>query len=427
MKRITLLLAGAALIASLASCNKDNEVNANPNEATPISVMSGIGTKGYVDGTTFYEKATATMHQSTDSTPRTMKLSAYRTPKSGQTFAPGNYFVGAVFESDGGSPEVWRHNPSYYWPIASTLDFLGYSSTDPFAAKDAKWNASNASSEVVLNFDRARCQDDVLFSAQSMNSEDATSAGYVTGQPVNMVFSHAQAWIEFQFSVATEEMKDKIAIKEIILENAFDNGVLTVTRGLDGDNKTVANGSWVTGESSNIIFDDNYGVYGHSKTVDEYTAENANVAAKEQALAEAQASGNADAIAAAEADLQTAKDALALAVAQYPVVNALNAVGPKNTSSTPASGAEIRTDCSFFDMLLPQQPKANIIIRYVLAGRPDVLEYKYTLVKPNSNWIMGSKYIYDIDFVISEITVAPTVKEWVASFDGSDLSPVELI
>lgn len=420
------------MMGALVSCNKDENSgvveNTAQEQAQAISVMSGVGTKGYVDGTTFYEKATATMHTSTDVTARTMIISAYRTPSAGQTAAAGNYFVGAEFASNGlsGSDEKWVHTPAYYWPLASTLDFLAYSSTEAFASKDAKWAADNASSSVVLTFDRARCQDDVLFASQQMTSEsatDKTASPYATGQPVNMTFNHSQAWIEFQLSVATDEMKNKIAIKEIILENAYDKGTLTVTR--SGASCT---GAWTISNAENITFDDNYDVYGHSKTVDEYTTEQALIEQREAELAAAEASGNADAIAAAQTALQAAEDALAAAVAQYPVVNPLNAVGGVNDpSGTATPGAEIRTDCSFLDMLLPEQPKANIIIRYVLAGRPDVLEYKYTLKQDGHNWEMGTKYIYDIDFVISEITVAPSVSEWTATFDGTDLTPVELL
>lgn len=433
-KSIILLFAASALLA--VSCNKDDSksVDAGKSGDVEMTITNGVATKGYIDGTTFYEKATADLHDAAVvPTARTMYMSAYYRLQDAATGA--NYFVGSEFVKTGSQvkvggvdTDVWRHTPAYYWPIDSDLDFLAYSSSDAFAAKDAQWNATNASSSVALTMSRARCQDDVVFAANQMSSSSATSisgSDYVTAQPVAMSFSHSQAWIEFQLSIQQESMKDKVAITEIIIEDAYDNGKLNITR-------TDANASaaWdFTGiGTADITFDDTYSVYGHSKSTSEYTELNQAITDAEAALEAAKLTGNEDEIAAKEAALQTAKDNLAAAVALYPVVNPLNTVGTVNDpSGNPGSAAATSDDCSYLDMLLPQQAKTAFIIKYVLAGRPEVLEYRYDLSAGHRNWEMGTKYVYDIDFVISEITVSPTVTEWTATFDGDDLAPVELL
>jgi len=84
----------------------------------------------------------------------------------------------------------------------------------------------------------------------------------------------------------------------------------------------------------------------------------------------------------------------------------------------------ITKEISYMDMLLPEQAKTSFVIKYVLAGQPNKLEYRYTL--GTDNWLQGNKYIYEIQFNVNELTVAPTVKEYV---DGTvtDLTPSEII
>lgn len=84
----------------------------------------------------------------------------------------------------------------------------------------------------------------------------------------------------------------------------------------------------------------------------------------------------------------------------------------------------VKDEISYLDMLLPEQPKTSFIIKYVLAGQPNELQYRYQL--GSENWIMGQKYIYEVNFKVNEITVAPTVKEYQAG-DVTDLTPTEII
>lgn len=434
MKRIFLLIAGAATVASLASsCNKDLTAGGvalpdGGHHGGEIAVMSGVVTRGYVDGAVFYEKATADMHnEGVVTTPRQMHVSAYYTPISGQTGEAANYFVDQIFALKEGET-VWRHTPAIYWPLASNLDFLAYSSTEPFSAKDATWNAKNASSSLVLSFDESRTQDDVLFAATQMTSADAYAVpeGAEAGSPkvaqsVNMTFEHAQAWLEFQLSVADSSMMDKIAIKDITIENAARTGVLTLTR-----NDADVTAKWEDfSNKEDIIFDDIYGVYGRLKTAADFVTESEAVASAKDALKSAKDGGDAAAIKTAEDNLAAAQEALDEAVGGCALSNALNAVGARNERPAPSAAAETAQDCSYLDMLLPAQGKTAFVIHYILAGQNKVLEYRYALGSGSSKWERGTKYIYDIDFQISELTIAPTVKEFVATFDA-DATPVEI-
>lgn len=413
------------------ACNKNAEVPTVPLNQGEIALSNGVSTKGYIDGTTFYEVSVAQLHdENRTDTPRQMRASAFLTPAAGNGNA-ANYFVDQVFSENGG---VWRHNPPLYWPLASRLDFLAYSSMVPFDAKDAIWGEYNATSSLKLNVGKKYSQDDVVFAAASMKSSDATGEGYAVAQPVNMTFHHSQAWLEFQLSVATAEMKDKIAIKEIVIENAYDEGQLVLTR------KDVAApeapistadviATWNLDGKKNICFDDSYGVYGRTAVASDYPDENQAVIDAQEALRVAKNGGIQAEINTAQDNLDNALAALDAKVKQYKLINPLNAVGAKNNRGDASAVAEHETDCVYLDMLIPAQPKTSFVIRYVLAGQPTVLEYRYDLTAAGSKsnkWEMGKKHIYDINFVISEITIAPTVKQYEAEFDG-DVTPVEII
>ena len=435
MKKTIFILSAALAAAGLTSCNKTEPAHIEKGlQKGEIALANGVASsKGYIDGTTFYEVSVEQLHDdSRVDTPREMRVSAFLTPAEGNGSA-GNYFEspGQVFAEDGG---VWRHNPPLYWPLASRLDFLAYSSKIPFAEKDAVWGEYNATSNLKLNVSSAYTQDDIVYAAASMKSSEATGESYAVAQPVNMEFYHSQAWLEFQLSVATDEMKDKIAIKEIIVENAYNEGQLVLTR------KDVASpdqpistadvvATWNLDGKRNFTFDDNYNVYGRSKEAADFTSENEAVIAAEQALIAAKNSGIQDDINTAENNLENAQAALDAKIKEYALVNPLNAVGVINSRPDASAEAETEDDCVYLDMLLPAQAKTSFVIRYVLAGQPNVLEFRYDLTASgtkSNKWEMGKKYIYDIDFVVSELTIKPTVKQYVAEFDA-DVTPIEII
>lgn len=251
-----LFIAAAAL--TLAACNKEQsstiQSNASRNE---IAINAAADkTKGYITGSDFFDTAIEQLHEDSPSTTkRDMRLSAYLTPQAG---TPGNYFTG--YEYSAGSDEKWHHTPAVYWPVAGVLDFLAYSAKTPFDEKDVMWNEKNSSESVVLNVLEDRCQDDIVYAfAANMKSADGANA-------VAMKFQHTQAWIEFSLKVATEDMADKIAVGSIIIENAYNRGELTINRTAE----PVASWSFRKEQSENIVFEDNYDLYGAAGTAPDY-------------------------------------------------------------------------------------------------------------------------------------------------------------
>jgi len=359
MKKFIYFAAAMAALSTLfASCNKEDGPAMSGDQKSYVNEeisfnTSAMKTKGYVAGATFFDTAIAELHAGTDGAPsdvkeaREMKISSYLYPQTG---SEGNYFVDYTYKQDESlfEDDKWHHDPKIYWPLAGKLDFLAYSAMKDFDAKDVAWNEKNASESLVLTVLEDRTQDDIVFCSVS-GRESSTGA-----TAVPMQFKHAQAWLEFQIKVANSDMEDKIAIEEIVIENIYNDGELTIENN-SGDAK--ATWSFRKSQSKDVTFDDEYSLYGSQKA--DFSLENA-----------------------------------------------------------------IDSEISYMDMLLPEQAKTSFVIKYVLAGQPNKLEYRYTL--GTDNWLQGNKYIYEIQFNVNELTVAPTVKEYV---DGTvtDLTPSEII
>jgi len=357
MKKFIFLSATMAALTFLAaSCNKENGPAAFDQDSKALQGAeitlntSAKVTKGYITGATFFDTAIAELHNGTDGAPsdvkteREMRISAYLHPQSGDE---GNYFVDYTY-AKGADDEMWHHDPKIYWPLAGTLDFLAYSAKNDFDAKDVAWNEKNASESVVLTVLEDRTQDDIVYcSASGCKSSDGAEA-------VPMQFKHAQAWLEFQIKVANSDMEDKIAIEEIVIENIYNDGELTIE---NGGGSATAEWNFRKSQSKNVIFDDSYSIYGSQK-------------------------------------------------ADYSLDNAID------------------SEINYMDMLLPEQAKTSFVIKYVLAGQPNKLQYRYTL--GTDNWLQGEKYVYEIQFNVNELTVEPTVKEY-ANGVVTDLTPSEII
>lgn len=256
--RKTILFAALAATLSLVSCNK-NAGTASLDQPEILSNELSFNTaahvtKGYIAGATFFDTAIAELHAGGDgvpsdvTTPRTMKISSYLTPQSGDK---GNYFVDYTFAK--GEDGKWHHTPKIYWPIAGKLDFLAFSAAVDFDAKDVVWDEKNASESVVLQVLEDRTQDDIVYCSKA-GCESASGA-----DPVAMQFKHSQAWLEFQIKVESEEMQNLIAIESIEIENIYNTGELTISNN-SGDAK--AEWNFRKEQRKNVVFDDNYNLYG---------------------------------------------------------------------------------------------------------------------------------------------------------------------
>ncbi len=73
-------------------------------------------------------------------------------------------------------------------------------------------------------------------------------------------------------------------------------------------------------------------------------------------------------------------------------------------------GGYLGEGTSYMDMLLPEQEKKDIVIRYTLAEGGD--EQTVRCVLPHSYWLQGCKYVYLIDFAPQEVLVTAGLVEW---------------
>ena len=64
----------------------------------------------------------------------------------------------------------------------------------------------------------------------------------------------------------------------------------------------------------------------------------------------------------------------------------------------------------YLDMLIPQQAKTAFVLYYTLGSNASELSYRFTT--DQKTWLMGEKYIYNINITTSEVTVAPKVAQW---------------
>lgn len=70
------------------------------------------------------------------------------------------------------------------------------------------------------------------------------------------------------------------------------------------------------------------------------------------------------------------------------------------------------TDWEYLDMLIPEQGKTAIILKYELAGNDAGQQLTYRFDLDNENWLQGKKYVYDITMSVNEITIQPSVATW---------------
>lgn len=250
MKRSFILAALVAATAFFTSCDDQMGPAMESKAQNEIAFNTVAFTKagdGYVTAATLYNTAIAQLHNvSPTTTPRSIWMSAYVTPQSGDK---ANYFVDEefAFNAGGASDGNWHHAPKLYWPMGGTLDFLGYSANEQLTGTKCIWNEANAASQLILSISEEQSQDDILYAGNfANNTPDA---------PVAMVFQHTQAWIEFKLQASASDL---IEIMDIKLEDIFQKGELTINGGATPSH------SWnfASYRAADVVVDDNYNVYG---------------------------------------------------------------------------------------------------------------------------------------------------------------------
>ena len=276
-----------------------------------------------------------------------------------------DYFENVAFGYDATS-DAWKSKSGVkYFPLEGTLDFLavasaGYNTASSGIVPTAVWGESeNAAKKVVLTVpDNSGKFDDLLYGA--LNAQGPTSAG------LPMVFRHAMTSVVFVAKCNTEynaESNAGITINSITLDGAKYSGTLTVSNPGAGGGSGVVSAEW--------------SALGDAKAhqgVRVWDSANSGVNASEPELV----------------DLPLGKTAATL-------------------SEKPFGEGYV---------ILPAQASVQITVNYTVhngfnAGGAAVnTANTYSFTPTVATWSMGKKYVYELDFQLSEILINPTVVDW---------------
>lgn len=69
------------------------------------------------------------------------------------------------------------------------------------------------------------------------------------------------------------------------------------------------------------------------------------------------------------------------------------------------------------NLLIPEQSSKQIVINYSMGGKT----FDYELNIPRTNWEMGKKYTFNLEFSAAEITFTPTVTDWTEIVDNEQI------
>ena len=69
------------------------------------------------------------------------------------------------------------------------------------------------------------------------------------------------------------------------------------------------------------------------------------------------------------------------------------------------------------NLLIPEQSAKQIVINYSMGGKT----FDYDLNIPRIMWEMGKKYTFNLEFSAAEITLTPTVDNWVDVVDNEQI------
>ena len=318
MKKFFFFAALAAL--TLTACNNMNENNLSAGDQQELRLVNAanLSTKGYVTGATMEDNLYNKLHYGDEAAAashswRDIRLSAFLTPGAGQTFASQPYFIDEIWRTDAaGAASSWKHYDlgagafsPVYWPMSGELQFLGVSMTEDLSGSAVAWDSANPAAGVTLTIGDKFMQDDVMYA-------DCPARGSNEGAAVAMNFRHTQAWIEFAIQATTTDI---VTIKDIVVENVYTRGDVTV-------------GPVASGASENVTWNFDREATRNLSMPDNYSGD---------------------------------------AVKQ----------GYDKLLKVSAPAAD--TDIKYFDVLLPKQAKTAFVVYYTLAGQDNVLEFRYDL------------------------------------------------
>ena len=214
MKKYILII--PAVLFLLCGCNKNLTLTESSEEQIVMNVFTGIASKSVpVTGTVF-------------PTSRDIIISTYYNTPYGDGTSK-NYFTGITFTKKSGSNTLWECGK--YWPLAGTLDFLGYSLDNNSRVSSVSWGSNVAASVTMTLSDNSANQDDLLVGGASA----------LTKTTCAVVFKHAEALLTCQAKCSVgynSSTNFGITITDIKFNSIKNSGTVTCTR--SGSNMSFA-------------------------------------------------------------------------------------------------------------------------------------------------------------------------------------------
>lgn len=219
MKKNLLLIPVAAL--AFAACTNETTEFTGAPETHEISfkAVSQPGTRAAVDGTAF-------------PTNLNMMVTAYQVEATGGS--AGVYFDATTFmyQCQGGSytgtGSYWGGTTARYWPLTPAyINFLAIANANADNATGVTWGTNKADQVTIVMSDNSTTQNDLMY---ARGDGAVTQSGNTLTFPdkVDMVFKHAQAWIDFKVK-ANSATETAITVNSITLTGAKYDGTYTVT------------------------------------------------------------------------------------------------------------------------------------------------------------------------------------------------------
>lgn len=221
MKKNLFFISVAAL--ALGACTSDNVVEENNSINQPKEIafkaIATPSTRAAVDGTDF-------------PTTLDMKVAAYQVEATGGS--AGAYFDATTFKyqfvggSSSGSGSYWGGETAKFWPLtAAYINFLAIANANSDNATGVTWGTNKADGVTIVMSDNSSDQRDLMY---ARGDGEVTQSGNSLSFPdkVDMVFKHAQAWIDFKVK-ANSATETAITVNSITLTGAKYNGTYTVT------------------------------------------------------------------------------------------------------------------------------------------------------------------------------------------------------
>jgi hypothetical protein len=239
----------AAALAFCFSCSNDatveeNNVAKQPKEIA-FSAFATPNTRAAIDGTAF-------------PTTLEMMVTAYQVSATGG--AAGVYFDATPFKyqfkggSLSGEGSYWGGDPAKYWPLtAAYINFLAIANANSDNATGVTWGTDKADVVTIVMADNSSAQRDLMYARGNGEVTQSTNT-LAFPDKVDMVFKHAQAWIDFKVK-ANSTVETAITVNSITLTGAKYNGTYTITHANydKSDGTQSASGAWsALGGAQNI-------------------------------------------------------------------------------------------------------------------------------------------------------------------------------